>query len=30
MQSVGKWLLFLAPAFGVYLLVRNFGQRRKS
>ena len=30
MQSVGKWLLFLAPMFGVYLLVRNFGQRRKS
>lgn len=30
MQSVGKWLLFLAPMFGVYLLVRNFGRRRKN
>ena len=30
MQSVGKWLIFLAPAFGVYLLIRNFSQRRPN
>ena len=30
MQSVGKWLIVLAPVFGIYLLIRNVGQRRNS
>ena len=30
MQSVGKWLIFLAPFAGVWLLIRNFSQRRPN
>ena len=30
MRSVGEWLLFLAPIVGLYLLIKNFSQRRSK
>ena len=28
MQSVGQWLIFLAPVVGLYLVIRNFSRQR--